>query len=193
MEETEYHHLRTDFNILVTHQAFDQASVGPGDFVFKAGRQDTVSREKIPLDFEYIAAGHIHRYQVLDHPLKPGIQFVYPGSIQRISFAEMNEDKGFIEAEILDNRIETRFVPLPVYDMEMVEILADGLTSEECQEAIRNQFWRYDENLAIRFNLIGGIRLGDYPKVDFQKLRAEMPPILECQFALKTGSKWIMR
>ena len=28
LEETEYHQLRSDFNILVTHQAFDQASVG---------------------------------------------------------------------------------------------------------------------------------------------------------------------
>ncbi len=177
LEETEYHHLRSDFNILVTHQAFDQACVGPVDFVFKAWCQDTVSRETIPLDFEYIAAGHIHRYQVLDDPLKPGIKFVYPGSTQRISFAEMVEDKGFVEAEVLNNRIETRFVPLPVYDMEIVEIQASGLLfSEECQEAIRSQFWRFDENLVIRFNLTGGNKIRNYPEVDFQKLRARNAP-----------------
>lgn len=105
LEETQYHHLRSDFNLLVTHQAFDHARVGslfvghypcvgPADFVFRVGRQDTVSRETVPLDFEYIAAGHIHRYQVLDHPLKPGIKFVHPGSTQRISFAEMSEVQG---------------------------------------------------------------------------------------------------
>jgi DNA repair exonuclease SbcCD nuclease subunit len=193
LEETEYHHLRSDFNILVTHQAFDQAIVGPGDFVFRSGRQDTVSRETIPLDFDYIAAGHIHRYQVLDHPLKPGIKFVYPGSTQRISFAEMVEDKGFVEAEVINNRIETRFVPLPVYEMEMVEIPAGGLSSEECLEAIRGQFWRFDQDRVIRFNLTGGDKLSDYPEIDFPKLRAEMPPILECQFAIKAGQKWVMR
>jgi DNA repair exonuclease SbcCD nuclease subunit len=193
LEETEYHHLRSDFNILVTHQAFDQASVGPGDFVFRPGLQDTVSRETLPLDFEYIAGGHIHRYQVLDHPLKPGIKFVYPGSTQRISFAEMDEDKGFVEAELLHNRIETRFVPLPVYGLEMVEIQAGGLSSEECLEAIRRQFWRFEEDLVIRFNLTGGDKIRDYPEVDFQKLRAEMPPILECQFAMKAGQKSVMR
>ena len=193
LEETEYHHLRSDFNILVTHQAFDQASVGPVDFVFRSGRQDTVSRATIPLDFDYIAAGHIHRYQVLDHPLKPGIKFVYPGSTQRISFAEMYEDKGFVEAEVLNNRIETRFVPLPVYEMEMVEIQTGGLSSEECLEAIRSQFWRFDQDRVIRFNLTGGDKLRDYPEIDFQKLRAEMPPILECQFATKAGQKWVMR
>jgi hypothetical protein len=40
----------------------NQACVGPVGFVFSVGRQDTVSRHTIPLDFEYIAAGHIHRY-----------------------------------------------------------------------------------------------------------------------------------
>jgi DNA repair protein SbcD/Mre11 len=193
LAETEYQDLRSDFNILVTHQAFDQACVGPVGFVFRAGRQDTVSRETVPPDFEYIAAGHIHRYQTLDHPLRPRLKFVYPGSTQRISFAEMTEDKGFVEAEIFNNRIETRFMPLPVYDMEIVEIRAGGLTSEEGREAVRSQFWRCNEDLVIRFNLTGGNRLGDYPEVDFQALRAEMPPVLECQFAIKTGGKWIMK
>ncbi len=193
LQDTEYHHLRTDFNLLVTHQAFDQACVGPADFVFRTGRPDTVSRQIVPPDFEYIAAGHIHRYQVLDHPLKPGIKFVYPGSTQRISFAEMNEEKGFVEGEVLDNRIETRFVPLAVYDMEIVEIQAGDLSPEECREVIRNQFWRFDEDLVVRFNLTGGSKIKDYPVMDFQKLRAEMPSILECQFALKTTQKWVMR
>lgn len=193
LEDTEYHHLRSDFNLLVIHQAFDQACVGPVGFVFSAGRQDTVSRHTIPLDFEYIAAGHIHRYQVLDHPLKPGVKFVYPGSTQRISFAEMNEDKGFIEAEVINNRIETRYVPLPVYDMEIVEIKAAGLTSEEFKEAFRSQFWRFNDDLVIRFNLTGGSKLRDYPDVVYQQIRAEMPPILECQFAIKAGPKWVMR
>jgi DNA repair exonuclease SbcCD nuclease subunit len=193
LEETEYHQLRSDFNLLVTHQAFDQVRVGPVDFVFRSGRQDTVSRETVLLDFEYIAAGHIHRYQILEHPRQPGIKFVYPGSTQRISFAEMAEHKGFIEAEVINNRIETRFVPLPVYELELVEIPAGGLTTAEFLEAVRGQFWRFDQDRVIRFNVTGGSQAGDYPKVDFKALRAEMPPVLECQFALKVGSKWVMK
>ncbi|MFC1825443.1 exonuclease SbcCD subunit D, partial [Thermodesulfobacteriota bacterium] len=84
LQETEYQDLRADLNILVTHQAFDQASVGPSDFIFRPGRSDTVSRHTIPLDFDYVAAGHIHRYQILPHPIKPGLNFVYPGSTQRM-------------------------------------------------------------------------------------------------------------
>lgn len=193
LEATDYEDLRSDFNILVTHQAFDQATVGPVNFVFREGRPDTVSRQTIPLDFEYIAAGHIHRYQILSHPLRPGLNFVYPGSTQRISFAEKNEEKGFVEAEVLNNRIETRFMPLRVYDMEVVEITAAGLSKKDLEEAIKGQFWRFDEDLVIRFNLTGGERLSEYPDIDFQRLRAKMPPILECQFAIKAGKRWVTK
>ena len=193
LEETEYEEMRTDLNILVTHQAFDGAVVGPVDFHFRAGRRDTVSREQVPRNFAYIAAGHIHRYQVLPHPLEPGLKFVYPGSTQRMSFAEMHEEKGFIEGELLNGRIETRFIPLPSWEMEIVELMAAGLSSRECEEAIKEQFWRFSGDLVIRFNLTGGERLGDYPDMDFKKIREQMPPILECQFAIRTGARWTQR
>jgi exonuclease SbcD len=191
LEETEYRDLRSDFNILVTHQAFDEALVGPVGYRFKAGRSDTVSREIVPLDFQYIAAGHIHRYQVLPHPLRPSLSFVYPGSTQRMSFAEVDEEKGFVEGEVVNDRIETRFIPLPAWDMEIVEIDAAGRNQKEVEKAIQDQFWRFTEDLVIRFNLVGGSAAGDYPQVDFHRLRAEMPAVLECQFAIKARKKWI--
>jgi DNA repair exonuclease SbcCD nuclease subunit len=193
LSETEYGGLRSDFNLLVTHQAFDNATVGPVNFTFRPGRSDTVLRRTIPLDFGYIAAGHIHRYQILSHPLKPSVSFVYPGSTQRMSFAEMHEEKGFIECELLNGRIETRFLPLPAYDMEIVEINAVGRTGDECEIDIRNQFWRLRDDLFIRFNLTGGTKKRDYPDIDFNRLRAEMPAVLECHFAIKAGKRWILR
>jgi hypothetical protein len=78
--------------------------------------------------------------------------------------------------------------------MEIVEIKAAGEhTSDEFKEALRSQFWRFDDDLVVRFNLTGGDKIKDYPNLDFQQLRAEMPPILECQFAIKAGPKWVMR
>ena len=191
--ETEYEDLRSDFNILLTHQAFDQAIVGPGGFIFRPGRSDTVTRSTVPADFEYVAAGHIHRYQILHHPQKPQLRFVYPGSIQKMSFAEMCEDKGFVEGEAIHDRIETCFIPLPSYDMEMVEIDAAGLSVEECEDASKSQFWRFSEDVVICFKLIGGTKAGDYPDIDFVKIRTEMPAILECQFMIRVGNRWIRK
>jgi exonuclease SbcD len=193
LEETEYGELRTDFNILVTHQAFDGAAVGPMDFTFKSGRSDTVTRETLPLDFEYVAAGHIHRCQVLSHPKRPRTNIVYPGSIQRMSFAEIDENKAFVVGEVMGGRIETRFIPLPEWDMEMVEIEAAGQSREALQSAIRSQFWRFRKDMVIRFNLTGGSRMSDYAEIDFETLRKEMPPVLECQFVIKTGKRWAVK
>jgi DNA repair exonuclease SbcCD nuclease subunit len=193
LEQTEYGELRTDFNILVTHQAFDGATVGPMDFTFRTGRSDTVARETLPLDFEYVAAGHIHRYQVLSHPKRPRTNIVYPGSIQRMSFAEIDENKAFVVAEVIGERIETRFIPLPEWDMEMVEIEAARQSRDAVQSAIRSQFWRFREDRVIRFNLTGGGRMSDYPEIDFESLRREMPPVLECQFVIKTDKRWVVK
>lgn len=193
LADTEYAQVRADLNILVTHQAFDQAVVGPNDFVFRAGRSDTVERKRIPEDFDYVAAGHIHRYQVLDHPRRVGMQIVYPGSTQRISFAEKDEPKGFVEGEVRGERVEIRFVPLPAYEMETVTLEAAGMNALECDRAIREQFWRFDADRVIRFRLVGGSRLKDYPAVDFDALRADMPPVVECQFALQTGTRWVFK
>ncbi|MEW6669932.1 MAG: metallophosphoesterase [Thermodesulfobacteriota bacterium] len=184
---------RDQLNPLVTHQAFDGAIVGPADFTFKTGRSDTVSREKLPLDFEYVAAGHIHRHQALPHPMKPRLSIVYPGSIQRMSFAEIHEEKGFVVGETIEDRIESRFMPLSAWDMEVVEISGAGKTAEAVRSEIIDQSWRFREDLVIRFSLTGGVRKGDYPEIDFYRLRMELPTALECLFAVKTEKRWIIR
>lgn len=193
LKMTGYEKLSADLNILITHQAFDSAVVGPWDFIFRDGRSDTVSRHRLPLDFEYVAAGHIHRYQVLDHPLKPRMKLVYPGSIQRMSFAERYEEKGFVEGEPRGDRIATRFLPLPVFQMEMVEIDAAGMTEAQFIDVLPGYMWRFNKDMIIRFNLVGGTRKSDYPSIDFTKIRENMLSVLECQFALHTDTGWIFK
>ncbi len=95
--------------------------------------------------------------------------------------------------EVLNDRIETQFRPLPVYDMEIVQIETAGMGVKDLEEAIKNQFWRFHEELVIRFNLIGGTKLSEYPDLDVQGLRGRMPPILECQFMLRAGERWVIR
>lgn len=184
LNQTKYQHQRTDLQFLIAHQAFDSAVVGPHDFTFTSRRPDTVDRFSVPPEFRYVAAGHIHRWQILLHPSAPGVQIVYPGSTQRISYAEIHEDKGFIEGETVGQSIVPTFRQLPVYDMERVTISAGGRSAAEVLTAIEEQSWRFHENLVIRFVMIGAERLSDYPRIDYQALRAALPPVLECQFLL---------
>jgi DNA repair protein SbcD/Mre11 len=57
-------------------------------------------------DFEYVALGHLHRYQNLNSKGYPAV--VYPGSIERIDFGERKEEKGFCLVSIDTNKDEQK-------------------------------------------------------------------------------------
>ncbi len=60
---------------------------------------------------DYVALGHIHKYQDLNsdghHPV------VYPGSIERVDFGEIDDEKFFIEAH-LEKGKPTTYKPIPL-------------------------------------------------------------------------------
>jgi exonuclease SbcD len=63
--------------------------------------------------FDYVALGHLHRYQDLNKGGHPAV--VYSGSIERIDFGERKEDKGYCLVTI-KNKQETshEFIKIPI-------------------------------------------------------------------------------
>ena len=91
-----------DVRLLCLHQTVEGARVGPADFVFRRG-PDVIRGRDLPTGFAAVLAGHIHRHQVLTHDLagrKLAAPVLYPGSIERTSFAERDETKGYLILEI---------------------------------------------------------------------------------------------
>ncbi|MCK9246339.1 MAG: exonuclease SbcCD subunit D [Anaerolineaceae bacterium] len=62
--------------------------------------------------FDYVALGHIHRHQDLNHGAHPPV--VYPGSIERVDFGEVNEEKGFVIASIEKGQTTYEWRKLPI-------------------------------------------------------------------------------
>jgi exonuclease SbcD len=63
-------------------------------------------------EFDYVALGHIHRHQDLNEGRQPPV--VYAGSIERVDFGELNEDKGFVIAEVSKGHTDYVFHKLAI-------------------------------------------------------------------------------
>jgi len=84
--------------IMVAHASIQGALYGEERSIMLG--QDMVlplSLVKKPV-FDYVALGHIHKAQNLNEDFQPPI--IYPGSIEKVDFGEVKDDKYFVIAEI---------------------------------------------------------------------------------------------
>jgi exonuclease SbcD len=120
-----------DIRLLCVHQTVEGASVGPNGYTFRNGH-DVIRQRDLPASCHAVLAGHIHRHQVLQADGDGGrpLPVIYPGSIERTSFAEADETKGYCRLGFgpssdggwILNRNE--FVPLPARPMVTVDLPA---------------------------------------------------------------------
>ena len=86
-----------DINIMLMHQAVEGAKVGPQNFTFRSGNETILMRD-LPDNYDIFLSGHIHRKQILSKKsYQKIIPIIFSGSIEKTSFAEINEPKGFFE------------------------------------------------------------------------------------------------
>lgn len=141
---------RADLKILCMHQAVHGARVGPVGFMFRKGA-DVIGLDQFPTDLDLIISGHIHRYQVLrtDH----GQLLIYPGSIERTSFAEQDEPKGYCILHVDDidlNQQEVEFVQLPTRPMTQVRVPDHLHSAKETLDYIAQILRFLDEDSIVR-------------------------------------------
>ncbi len=108
--------------VFMGHFTVGMAEVG----VTQAGyllNEPKVSKEALnqPDGFDYVALGHIHKYQDLNHGEQPPM--VYPGSIERIDFGERGEAKGVVFANIARGHTDFEFFHVPT--RPFLEITSD--------------------------------------------------------------------
>ena len=160
--------------ILTAHASIAGAKFGSEQSV-KIGR-DVVLPPGLVANpaLDYVALGHIHRYQDLNLGSHPPV--IYPGSIERVDFGEINEGKGFIIAEVEKGHTNYRWQQLPIrrfldYWVELDDLLgvnekifAALPTSEEVSDAIVRLTLIYPRDLET---LIDEARIHDHFKGAF--------------------------
>ena len=104
-----------DVRVLCLHHCVEGATCGPGNFTFRFGA-DVIRAADLPTDAAVVLSGHIHRHQVLRPPGRPPV--IYPGSVERTSFAEALETKGFVVLQLTQAGLGSfEFRPLPAKPM----------------------------------------------------------------------------
>lgn len=123
-------------------------SVFSGSENFAVIGNDPVVPVKYFLDsvFDYIALGHIHKYQNLN--TTGNIPVVYSGSMERINFGEEKEDKGFCIGSINNGgNVEYEFISLPTRKMITIDMAIKNVNNPT--EYFLNEIEKYDLKDAI--------------------------------------------
>jgi len=139
--------------ILAAHLSVSEGLYSGSEKTALFGSDPIVLPSALALEtFDYIALGHLHRYQVVPAS-KP---VVYPGSIERIDFGERAEEKGFCHVTIqpTDTNNHTMrttqhtFIRIPTRRFVQIDILLQAQSLDQTQFCIE-KIEKYDIQDAI--------------------------------------------
>jgi exonuclease SbcD len=196
VQQTRHREIKADVRLLCIHQTVEGAQVGPSDFTFRRG-PDVVKGGDIPGDFNAIVAGHIHRAQVLTRDLSArplGAPVIYPGSVERTSFAERHEGKSYVilwvglSGPYRGQLTEVSFVPLPARPMVDLVIEPEGLNGETLEAHLRTQLLALDREAIVRIILDGPAPRAIRERLSTAYVRALAPPSMNVSLAVQRRS-----
>ena len=130
-------------------------------------------------------AGHIHRHQILSRDLKGqplSAPVLYPGSIERTSFAERLEEKGFLLLEFAfspamqKSCLSPSFVPLSCRPMVEIPLSGEQLNNPGAETMIKQILASLDPDSIIRLSIQGAVSAQAAELLQAERLRRIAPP-----------------
>lgn len=192
LAKTEWNKNETDIRLLCMHQAVEGAQVGVQNYTFR-NNPDTINGKDIPDLFAAVLSGHIHRHQLLSKdlnniPLKTKIY--YPGSIERTSFAERNEDKGYLILEFVKNGTggsvdNWDFCQLPTRPMVDFTLNVGQFSETQILSQIEKQAGILNKNSILRISFKGKRELLESIVPPIEKIRQICPATMNVLTRLK--------
>jgi DNA repair exonuclease SbcCD nuclease subunit len=147
--------LECDVRVLCLHQCIEGATCGPGNFTFRFGA-DVIRAADLSRDVAVTLSGHIHRHQVLRPVGRPVV--IYAGSIERTSFAEAPETKGFVLVQLMRSGLgEFEFRPLPARPMVMRTLSVDNIDAAEAHARVAAAIESTPRDAVVQLRVAGAI------------------------------------
>ncbi len=154
-----------DFNILILHELVESCTVGIMNFEFTKTMKKVVPISLIDQKFDYIALGHVHKYQKIEKAITP---IYYAGSVERTSVVESGEDKGYIINKVfLDDltgirKVIPSFVPLP--NRQMIYYKITSMQDTLCQLLLAEIVEKTSNHEIMPLVIINIVNLDNYEK-----------------------------
>jgi DNA repair exonuclease SbcCD nuclease subunit len=175
---------------LCTHLAFEGARVGVSDYTFRRG-DDVVRGKDIPEAITAVFSGHIHRAQVLTEDLsgRPlGAPVIYPGSVERTSFVEREETKGYFVVYVgRDGTVEPAFHELETRPMFVVEVDTREIPRDSLPATIESRLSRLPPDAVVQIRFSTPPSRFDLAQLTAARLRSIAPETMNVSVA---GRVW---
>jgi DNA repair exonuclease SbcCD nuclease subunit len=200
VEKTGYREADVDLRVLCMHQTVEGAQVGTVNYTFRSG-PDVIRGRDIPCGLAVVLGGHIHRSQVLRRDLSGRdlqTPVVYPGSIERTSFAERGEKKHYVIADIAASGkqggeiTKIRFMPLPTRPMVNLVVKTAKMDAGKLRVHLQQRLSQLDPDSVVRIQVEGDIPGSCRPVLSAPYLRDLAPASMNVSMAIhwrdrKTG------
>jgi DNA repair protein SbcD/Mre11 len=185
-----WHGSRADLRLLCIHHCVDGAVVGPGERGF-GDQPDVIRGADLPADAAAVLSGHIHRHQVLraDSRGRPlPVPIVYAGSIERTSFAEIGETKGYVIAELEPGPAGGRLAgwrhcPLPARPLIERSVHAGGAGRRALEARVDAALGDLPDDAVVRLVVHGVLDPAAAAALAATRLRARVPPTVNISLA----------
>ena len=185
LNQTGWRNAKAAVHLLCIHQSIDGATVGPTGYIFRYAA-DVINPAHIPPGIAAVLSGHIHRFQVLTRNLREQslpTPIFYPGSIERISFAEKNERKGYLILEFSGDGSNGRlakwqFTDLPTRPMVQLELDPTAKRGPEVESWIRTRIDSLPADSIVKLKVFGNASPEAMNVLRAASLRALAPPTM---------------
>jgi len=170
-----------DVRLLCVHHCVEGATVGPSGYTFREA-DDVIRATDLPATVAAVLSGHIHRHQVLTWDLQGGAlpsPVFYPGSIERTSFAEKDETKGYLTINLNpgDDGGDVAgwmFHPLPARPMVVYDVRAD-VGANALEQQLNDTLYQAPSDAIVSLRIQGSVRPDEAPLLSAPSLRQRAP------------------
>ena len=160
--------LEGDYNVLMIHGSLQGLSVAPSGMVL--GELNPFSADDIASGLNYLALGHFHNYFKREHH---DCTIVNPGSLEKLSWAERGDEKGFAWVELDNAEANVERIPLPSRPMDErdLKLSKDSSYVPSVEGYIIDELSRFSDNeLLLKVNLQGLISQAQYSQLKLNEV-----------------------